>query len=77
MFFHYWYFKDNDFKIELHVCDNCCNALMIAYELENIEILNEKGLGYRCILQITKNEAATRPNKSVLEDKCVYKWIFA
>ena len=30
MFDHYWYFKDNDFKIESHVCDNCCDALMTA-----------------------------------------------
>ena len=46
--------------------------------LEGTEILNEKGIDYRCILWgITKNEAATRSNKSVLEDKGVYKWILA
>ena len=50
MLFHYWYFKDLRFKFELHVCNKCHNVLMTAYELENIEILNEKGLDYRCTL---------------------------
>ena len=51
---------------------------MTAYKLEDIEILNEKGLDYRCIFwDITKNEAVTRSNKSVLEVKGVYKWILA
>ena len=71
---HYWYFTDDDFKTELHVCDNCYDVLMTAYELEDIEILNEVDLDYRCILWgIFKNEAVTRLNKSVLEDKGVYK----
>ena len=47
---HYWYFKDLGFKFELHVCNKCHDVLMTAYELEDIEILNEKDLDYRCIL---------------------------
>ena len=78
IFCHYWYFKDDDFKIESHVYNNCYDVLMTAYKLEDIEILNEKGLNYRCIFwDITKNEAVTRSNKSVLEVKGVYKWILA
>ena len=50
MLYHYWYFKDLRFKFELHVCNKCQDVLMTAYELEDIEILNEKGLDYRCIL---------------------------
>ena len=74
MFCDYWYFKDDDFKIELHVSDNCYDVLITAYELEDIEILNEIGLDYRCILWgIFKNEAVTRLNKSAFEDKGVYK----
>ena len=43
---------------------------MIAYELKNIAILNEKGVDYRCILWgISKNDAINRLNNSVLEDK--------
>ena len=36
--------------LNLNVCNKCHTVLMTAYELEDIEILNEKGLGYRCIL---------------------------
>ena len=74
MFCHCWYFKD-DFKIESNVCDNSYNVLITAYELEDIAILNKSSLDYRCILWgITKNEAVIRSNKSVLENKGVYKW---
>ena len=45
---------------------------MTPYELKDIEILDEKGLDYRCILQgISKNEAVNRLNNSVLGDKGV------
>ena len=50
MLCHLWYFKDLEFKFKLHVCNKCHDVLMTAYELEDIEILNEKGLDYRCIL---------------------------
>ena len=78
MFCHYCCFKDDDFKIESHACDNCYDVLMTAYELEDITILNENDLDYRCILWgITKNEAVIRSNKSVLENKSAPKWIMA
>ena len=64
MFCHYCCFKDDDLKIEPHACDNCYDVLMTAYELEDITILSENGLDYRCILWgITKNEAVIRSNK--------------
>ena len=45
---------------------------MTAYELKNIEILNVKGIDYRCILWgISKNEAVNILNNFVLEDKGV------
>ena len=45
---------------------------MMAYKLKNIEILNVKGIDYRCILWgISKNDAINRLNDSVLEDKGV------
>ena len=40
MLSHYWYFKDVRFKFEPHVCNKCHYALMSAYELKNISILN-------------------------------------
>ena len=78
MFCHYCCFKDDDLKIESHACDNCYDVLMTAYELEDITMLNENDLDYRCILWgITKNEAVIRSNKSVLENKSAHKWIMA
>ena len=45
---------------------------MVAYDLKNIAILNAKGVDYRCILWgISKNDAITMLNNSVLEDKGV------
>ena len=43
---------------------------MMAYELENIAILNVKDVDYRCVLwNITKNDAINRLNNSKLDDK--------
>ena len=45
---------------------------MMAYELKNIAILNAKGVEYGCILWgISKNDAISSLNNSVLEDKGV------
>ena len=47
----YWYFKDVEFKFELHVCNKChYYVLMTAYELKNIAILNVKDVDFTCIL---------------------------
>ena len=29
MLCHYWYFKDNDYKFKLHVCNKCHDVLMM------------------------------------------------
>ena len=47
MFCHYWCFKGVGFKFQLHFCNKCRDALMTAYELKNITILNVKGVDYR------------------------------
>ena len=40
---------------------------MTTYELKNIEILNVKGVDFRCILWgISRDEAVNKLNKSVL-----------
>ena len=48
--FHYWFFKDVGFKLEECVCNRCHDLLTMAYSLENIAILNAKGvlLGVFC-----------------------------
>ena len=69
---HYWYIKDVGFKFEPHVCNKCHDVLMTTYELKSITILNVKGVDFRCILwEISGDEAVTRLNNFVLEDKGV------
>ena len=55
---HYWYFKDIEFEYEPYICNGCHDILMIAYELENIAILNVKGVNCRCHLWGTTNNEA-------------------
>ena len=47
---HYWYFKDIGYIFEPYVCNGYHDIPMMAYGLENIAILNVKGVDYRCIL---------------------------
>ena len=47
MIFRYWYFKDIGYGFELFVWNGCHNLLMMAYELENVAVLNIKGTDYR------------------------------
>ena len=45
---------------------------MAAHELENMVILNVKGVDFRCILwSISRDEAVKRLNNSALDDKGV------
>ena len=60
---HYWHFKDIGFKFEPYVCNKLHDISMMAYELENIAILNVKSVDYkRVLLNITKNNAINRLN---------------
>ena len=60
VFCHYWYFKDVGFNFEPHVCNECHDVLMTAYELKDVAILNVKGVDYGCVLwSISKNEACS------------------
>ena len=43
---------------------------MMAYELENIAIMNVKVVDYRCVIwNMTTNDAMNRLNNSALDDK--------
>ena len=58
------------YKYEPEVCNGCHYLSMVAYELENISILNVKGADYRCVLwNMTKNDAINRLNNFQLDDK--------
>ena len=47
---HYWYSKNIGYNFEPYVCNKCHDISMMAYELENIVLLNVKGVDYKCIL---------------------------
>ena len=43
---------------------------VMAYKLENLAILNIKGIDYRCVIwNMSKSDAINRLNKSELDDK--------
>ena len=70
MIWHYWYFKGIGYKFEPYVCNGCHDISVMAYGLENIAILNVKGVDYRCVLwNMTRNDAINKVNNSELDDK--------
>ena len=72
MLCHYWYFKDVGYKFQPYLCNGCHAVSIMAYELKNIAILNAKGVDYSFILwSISRDEAVTKLNNPVLEDKGV------
>ena len=42
--YHYCYFLDKGLKIQLYVCDGCYDVLIMSVSLNNIAILNIRGL---------------------------------
>ena len=61
--YYYWSFKDIGCKYEPYVRNECHDISMMAYELENIAILNVKSIDYRCVLwNMTKHEAINNSN---------------
>ena len=70
MICHYWYFKDIDCKFEPCVCGKCNEISMMADELDNIKILNVKGVDYGCVFwNTTRHGAVNRLNNSNLHVK--------
>ena len=71
MICHYWYFKDLEFKFDSNIC-NKCSIGWIFSKSKRIEILNVKGVHYRCILcGISRNKVVNILNNSGLVDKGV------
>ena len=68
----YWYFKDVGYKYEPHICNGCHDLSMMVYDLNDFMILNIKGIDYRCyVFNMSKNDAITLLNNSVLDNKGV------
>ena len=55
---HYWYFLDDEFNVQPHVCNGCHDLLMVSMNLSHAAILNNKDHDYHCIISgISKIEA--------------------
>ena len=46
---HYWYFKNVRFKFQSNVCSKCSVGCIFS-KTKRIEILDVKGVDYRCVL---------------------------
>ena len=44
MICHYWYFKEIGFKFQPYACNGCHDLTVMVYDLENIAIINVKGV---------------------------------
>ena len=68
--YHYWYFKDIDFKYEPYLCNNCHSLMQKAVSFSNITIVYVKGSAYRIhFWYMSKNDAINIMNNSSLIDK--------
>ena len=66
----YQYFIEEGYKYQSEVYKGCHDISMMAFDLENIAILNIKGFDYRCVIWNTsKGDAINRLNKCKLNDK--------
>ena len=48
--YHYWYFLDEGFMFQPHVCYRCHDVLVMSMNLSNIAFLKIHGVEYRCII---------------------------
>ena len=42
----YWYFLDKEFKLQLTVCNGFHDALMMSMKLNDVTVLNIRGVDY-------------------------------
>ena len=70
MIWHYWYFKGIGFKFEPYVCNGCHDVSMMVYDLDDLMILNIKGVDYRYFaFNMSKNTAIKLLNNYQLDDE--------
>ena len=63
-------FLDLNYTYESELCNGCHDRSMMAYEIENIAILNVGGVDHRCsIRNMTRNDANNMLNNSKLNEK--------
>ena len=77
MICHYCYFLDLNYSYEPELCHGYNDISMMAYELENIAILNVKGVDYWFVIwSMTKNDGINMLNNSTFDDEgLLWIWI--
>ena len=77
MICHYWYFLNLNYTHEPYVCNACHDISMMAYELENIAILNVKDIDYRYVIwNMSRNDAINMLNNSKLDVRLIVNMNF-
>ena len=67
---HYRYFLDKGFKFQPDPCNGCNDVLMMSMNLNDIVILNIRGIDYRCIInEISESEAVNLLQNVDLSEK--------
>ena len=67
---HYRYFLDKGFKFQPDPCNGCHDVLMMSMNLNDIVILNIRGIDYRCIInEISESEAVNLLQNVDLSEK--------
>ena len=57
---HYWYFLEGGYKYEAEACNGRHDTSLMVYDLENIAIVNIKGVDYRCLIcNMSRSDAIT------------------
>ena len=60
MICHYWYFLEGGYKYEAEACIGRHDTSLMVYDLENIAIVNIKGVDYRCLIcNMSRSDAIT------------------
>ena len=66
-------FFDKEFKLQMNVCNGCHDLLMMPITLDDIAILNIRGVDYRCnVYGISKSNAANLLQNAGLTKKKQY-----
>ena len=69
MIYHYWFFYHR-FKFQDSVCNECHDLTILSVNINDITIITDKNVDYRCIIhKISKSETINLLKNSVLENR--------
>ena len=54
---YYWCFLHKGFWFQPSACNSCHDILVMSNKIKSTDILNNRGVDYRCIISISKSEA--------------------